>query len=1143
MENKPLFIHLRTHTSYSLLEGAILPEELSNICKDESMPAVGITDTGNMFGSLEISEKLSKDGIQPIIGCQLDIKTIFEGFEIYSSIVLIAKDASGYKNLMKLSSSFYLKSQDEKKHITVNHLEQFNKGLICLSGGPNGLLGSLFLKNKKKDALKICKWLKEVFKDRLYIELQRHPDNNKKNLKAEQETEPFFLELAYENNIPLVATNDVYFKDSKMFEAHDALLCIADGVYVDQTAKRRKLTPEHYFKSSSEMCELFSDLPEAIRNTIIIAKRCSVKAELKAPILPKFANNEVDELYIQSSEGLKKRLLTDKLIGNEKDYWSRLNYELEVIKKMGFPGYFLIVADFIKWAKNNRIPVGPGRGSGAGSMVAYSLEITDLDPIRYGLLFERFLNPDRVSMPDFDIDFCMERREEVIKYVQKKYGSERVAHIITFGALLSKAAVRDIGRVLQVPYNKVDTLAKMIPLDGTKPLSISQAIEQEPKLKEASKESEVINRLLNYAQKVEGLLRNAATHAAGIVIADKSLEEMVPLYKDPRSEMPATQFNMKWVEQAGLVKFDFLGLKTLTVIQNALDLISLKDIQIDITKIPLDDKKTFVLYSEAKTTAVFQVESSGMKDALRQLRPTKIEDIIALVALYRPGPMENIPTFCKVKNNNVQRKLIHPLIDNILDETQGIIVYQEQVMQIARQMGGYSLAEADLLRRAMGKKIKSAMDNEKPRFLEGAKKNGVNNTIANSVWNLLKKFANYGFNKSHAAGYAILSYQTAWLKANYPVEFMAAIMNCDITYTDKLAIYKREIDQLKINLISPCINLSDSKFTVLDGSLIYALSALKNVGVSAMDYIVEIRASQGDFKTIFDFARRVDLKKIGKRSLESLIRAGTFDKLFYDRGTLLTSIDKIVSYSESMFFEKTTKQSNLFSLENEFNNEPEMILSDEWSNEKKLEEELSSVGYYLSGHPLDQFLSEFNDKQINLFSFVKENNLNQPKLYKMVGIINNIQEKISAKGNKIAFLQLSDPSGIYEVIIFSDLLKSKESFIRKGKIVVLDCVASFDRENIRLVARNLNNFLQEEDKNLGKMFIKINDNFEPKDLANALKNNKEEKNKKFYVSIKIISFNFKDNLTIALPENFLLDNEDIDQIKKIDGVLGIEMIT
>ncbi len=1143
MENNPRFIHLRTHTSYSLLEGAILPEEIAKICKDELMPAVGITDTGNMFGSLEISEKLSKDGIQPIIGCQLDIKTILEGFKVYSSVVLIAKDELGYKNLMKLSSSFYLKSQDEKKHITVDELEKFNKGLICLSGGPSGLLGTLFLKNKKKDALKMCKWLQEVFEDRLYIELQRHPDNNKENLKTEQETEPLFLELAYENNIPIVATNDVYFRDSKMFEAHDALLCIADGVYVDQTAKRRKLTPEHYFKSSSEMCDLFSDLPEAISNTIIIAKRCSVKAELKDPILPKFANNEVEELYTQAFEGLKKRLSTEKIIENEKDYWSRLNYELEVIKKMGFPGYFLIVADFIKWAKNNRVPVGPGRGSGAGSMVAYSLEITDLDPIRYGLLFERFLNPDRVTMPDFDIDFCMERREEVIKYVQKKYGTERVAHIITFGALLSKAAVRDIGRVLQIPYNKVDSLAKMIPLDGTKPVSISQAIEQEPKLKEALKESEVINRLLDYAQKVEGLLRNAATHAAGVVIADKPLEEMVPLYKDPRSEMQATQFNMKWVEQAGLVKFDFLGLKTLTVIQNALDLISLRNIKIDITKIPYDDKKTFLLYSEAKTTAVFQVESSGMKDALRQLRPTKIEDIIALVALYRPGPMENIPTFCKVKNKNVQRKLIHPLIDNILDETQGIIVYQEQVMQIARQMGGYSLAEADLLRRAMGKKIKSAMDAEKPRFLEGAKKNGVNNSIANSVWNLLKKFANYGFNKSHAAGYAILSYQTAWLKANYPVEFMAAIMNCDITFTDKLSVYKREIDDLKINLLSPCINLSDTKFTVVDGSLVYALGALKNVGVNAMDYIVKVRLEKGNFKSIFDFARRVDLKKIGKRSLESLIKAGVFDKLLDDRGSCLASIDKIVSYSENIFFEKTTKQSNLFSLENEFDNEPEIIVSDKWSNDKKLEEELSSVGFYLSGHPLDQFLSEFKNKQINLFSFVKRNVSNQPKLYKMVGIINNIQEKISAKGNKIAFLQLSDPSGIYEVTIFSDLLISKESLIKKGKNVVLDCVVSFDKDNIRLVARSLNNFTQTEERTAGEMIIKINNDFEPIYLANVLSNNKEEKNHKIYVSIKIISCNFKDNITIALPEKFLLNDEDIDQIRKINGVLEIEIIT
>ena len=657
-------------------------------------------------------------------------------------------------------------------------------------------------------------------------------------------TERGHVEMAYAMDLPLVATNDVYFADAGMYDAHDALLCISDGAYVDQGEPRRKLTPDHRFKTPSEMATLFADLPEALENTVEIARRCAYGARKHDPILPKFADDEVDELRRQAREGLKDRLAVIPHAAPVEEYEKRLDFELGIIEQMGFPGYFLIVADFIKWAKAQDIPVGPGRGSGAGSLVAYALTITDLDPLRYSLLFERFLNPERVSMPDFDIDFCMDRREEVIGYVQEKYGRDKVGQIITFGALLSKAAVRDVGRVLQMPYGQVDRLSKMIPVEGVKPVSITQALASEERLREEIKETEQdrregkvnpARRLFDYAEKLEGLLRNASTHAAGVVIGDRPLDALVPLFKDPRSDMPATQFNMKWVEQAGLVKFDFLGLKTLTVIQNALDLLKARGVEIDIGAIPLDDEASYKLYASAKTVAVFQVESSGMMDALRRMKPTCIEDIVALVALYRPGPMENIPKYCEVKNGLSPRESIHPIIDHILDETQGIIVYQEQVMEIAQVMAGYTLGGADLLRRAMGKKIQAAMDAERPKFIEGAKANGVDEAKAVEVWNLLDKFANYGFNKSHAAAYAVVSYQTAWLKANYPVEFMAGVMNCDIHLTDKLAVYAEEVRRgLGIEIVPPCVNRSEAEFSVADGKIVYGLGALKNVGAEAM---------------------------------------------------------------------------------------------------------------------------------------------------------------------------------------------------------------------------------------------------------------------------------------------------------------------
>ena len=1059
MKKEPKFIHLRLHSEYSLLEGAIPVKQIGRFCKNTRMPAVAVTDTNNMFAALEFSTLVSAEGVQPIIGCQIEVNLqsgqsdVMQSFEKNYLVLLVQNDV-GYNNLLKLNSLFYLGNKDSQTGLSIDDICSHNSGLICLTGGANGPIGQLISDGHKAKAHALLEQLENHFPQRVYVEIQRHPISDGHNLDIEIFTEKTLVELAYELELPLVATNDVYFPSREMFEAHDALICIGDGTYVDQKEERRRFTTEHYFKTQEEMVALFADLPEAVKNTVEIAKRCSFKANVREPILPKFADNEVEVLRLQAAEGLNKRLSKIEPVTSEEEYKKRLDFELKIIEEMGFPGYFLIVADFIKWAKSRGIPVGPGRGSGAGSLVAYSLTITDLDPLRYSLLFERFLNPERVSIPDFDIDFCMDRREEVIHYVQEKYGNDKVGQIITFGALLSKMAIRDIGRVLQMPYGQVDRLSKLIPLEGVRPVSIKKALADEPKLKEEANSEEVVGRMLTYAQQVEGLLRNAATHAAGIVIGDRPLDELVPLYQDPRSEMPATQFNMKWVEQAGLVKFDFLGLKTLTVVQNAVDLLKLRNLDIDIGNIPLNDKATYDLYSSAKTVAVFQVESAGMMDALRRMKPTCIEDIVALVALYRPGPMENIPAYCEVKNGQRSLQSIHPLIDHILEETQGIIVYQEQVMQIAQLMGGYSLGGADLLRRAMGKKIKEAMDAERPKFETGAAKKGVDKQKAKEVFDLLEKFANYGFNKSHAAAYAVVSYQTAWLKANYPVEFMAAVMNCDIHLTEKLNVYKQEVERLGIQLFAPCINKSASTFSVFEQNIYYALGGLKNIGVEAMEMITKTRGNDL-FINIFDFARRVNLKRVGRRPLEMLTRAGAFDVLDSNRQKIFNSIDALINYSTAVNDEKSSSQVSLFGDSGEDLPEPRLSKIDDWLPMEKLSHEHMAVGFYLSGHPLDDYKSSLKRNNIINFSEVEAKVKNGASIIKIAGSVTARQERKSARGNRYAFVQLSDPTGIYEVTMFSDVLEISRSNLEPGDNVVLTVDANIEGGQLKMLARSV----------------------------------------------------------------------------------------
>ena len=1072
----PRFIHLRLHTEYSLLEGAVPVKKLAGLVAAKGMPAVAVTDTNNMFAALEFSEYASKEGIQPIVGCQIDVTYVDvepgKRVEPPAPVVLLAQSEAGYMNLMKLNSCAYLDADGQLPQVSVEDLAKHADGLICLSGGPDGPVGRLLRQGQRPKAEVFMDRLAAIYPDRLYVELQRHPEDGGLP-EAEALSERGFIEMAYAKSLPLVATNDVYFPKTGLYEAHDALICIADGAYVDQQEPRRRLTPQHYFKTPREMVTLFADLPEAIDNTIEIAKRCAFKTYKRDPILPKFADDEVAELRRQAQEGLKARLAIIPHAATVAEYEARLEFELGIIEGMGFPGYFLIVADFIHWAKDQAIPVGPGRGSGAGSLVAYALLITDLDPLRYSLLFERFLNPERVSMPDFDIDFCMDRREEVIRYVQEKYGRDKVGQIITFGALLSKAAVRDVGRVLQMPYGQVDRLSKMIPVEGVKPVSIEKALADEPRLREEAKNEEVVDRLLTYAQQVEGLLRNASTHAAGVVIGDRPLDELVPLYQDPRSDMPATQFNMKWVEQAGLVKFDFLGLKTLTVIQNAIDLIMKSGRPLhhaadgselyepavgaenDIGLIPLDDDKSYQLYAAAKTIAVFQVESSGMMDALKRMKPTCIEDIVALVALYRPGPMENIPTYCEVKNGVKDLESIHPSIDYILAETQGIIVYQEQVMQIAQVMAGYSLGGADLLRRAMGKKIAEEMAKERPKFEKGAMENGVDKKKANEVFDLLEKFANYGFNKSHAAAYAVVSYQTAWLKANHAVEFMAGMMNCDLHLTDKLAVYFQEVKKgLGIAYIPPCVNRSEATFDVVDQKLVYALGALKNVGVEAMKLITQARGDD-QFVTLFDFARRVDIKRVGKRPLEMLARAGAFDVLDPNRRRVMASLDGLTAYSAAIHEQKSSNQVSLFGEAGDDLPEPRLAGGDDWLPAERLAEEFKAIGFYLSGHPLDDYMGALKRKNVLTFDEVTAKAARGACIVKMAGTVSGRQERKSARGNRFAFVQLSDPTGQYEVTMFSDTLEVAREHLETGAQVVIQAEATMESDQLKLLGRSV----------------------------------------------------------------------------------------
>jgi DNA polymerase III subunit alpha len=1060
------FVHLHAHSAYSLSEGAIKAEKLPALAKADGMPAVALTDTANLFGALDFAQACAGKGIQPIMGCQIFLSraaTEEPGRALDplrnrpDPLVVLAKDAVGFENLQRLSSEGFLGSDASGlPAIGLDLLGRHAEGLILLTGGTTGPLGRLLGEGREAAARRLLGQLAEMFRgDDLVVELHRH------GLPVEKAIEPVLLRLADEHALPIVAANDVYFAEPGMYEAHDALLCIAEGrVLAEQD--RRRVTREHWFKPAAAMRALFHDLPEACDNTLAIARRCAVMAESRKPELPicpkvRPGMTEAETVAEMAREGLEQRLDAQRTPEAERGvYRDRLAYELGVIERMGFSGYFLIVADFIQWAKRNAIPVGPGRGSGAGSVAAWALLITDLDPLRFGLLFERFLNPERVSMPDFDIDFCQDRRDEVIRYVVREYGADRVAQIITFGKLQAKAAVRDVGRVLGMPYGQVDKIAALIPFNPAKPVTLAQAIEGEPKLQAMRDDDEQVARLLEIAQQIEGCYRNASTHAAGVVIGRRPLKEIVPLYKDPRSDMLITQYSMKHVEQASLVKFDFLGLKTLTVLERAVELLAKQGITLDLATLPLDDAKTYAMLAKGDAAGVFQFEGQGMRDCLRMMRPDRFEDLIAAVSLYRPGPMANIPAYCQRKHGEPWSPP-HPAIAQIVGETYGILVYQEQVMQIAQEMAGYSLGAADLLRRAMGKKIRSEMEAQRKIFVDGAVKNGVPEAKAGEIFDLMEKFAEYGFNKSHAAAYALVSYHTAWLKANHPTAFLAASMSLDLDKTEKLAGHMQEASRLGIAVLPPDVNRSAAEFTLEtaeDGKVAirFALGAIKRVGLGAMRDLVRARDAGGPFASLSDFAGRVDPKLLNKMQLENLAKAGAFDSLEPNRARLVQGAEVVLRAAQEAAERRANPTRDMFGAETA----PvplRLPAAQDWPMLEKLAFEAEAVGFHLSAHPLDTYRKALARLGAISSARIAERARGGTGRVKLAGTVVAVKNGRTKTGNRMAWIRFSDAEGSFEATFFQESLARAGEHLVEGAAILLTAEVRLDGEMVRITAQ------------------------------------------------------------------------------------------
>ena len=1058
------FNHLKIHTQYSICEGAIKIDELKEFSKENKIRSLGICDTSNLCGALEFAEKISKVGTQPIIGTQINFKLN----DTIGLLPLFAMNETGYKRIIELSSLSFLKNNELlDPHVLFDELYKKSEGVALFSGTIFGLFGKLFDKAKFSEIDEVYAKLKSIYKDRFYLEIQRHNDQN------EISFEKFNLKKSSDFEIPLIATNETFYLNKDTHEAHDALICIKNKTYVNEK-KRLSLSDHHYFKSDIEMSELFSDVPEALQNNYNFPYRCSFKPSSSKPILPNISSdkggNADDILKKDSIDGLENKFLKifnikSNDLAENKDYLKyldRLNHELNIIIEMNYSSYFLIVSDYIRWAKKNSIPVGPGRGSGAGSLVAWCLSITDVDPIKFNLIFERFLNPDRISMPDFDIDFCEEKRDLVFEYLTKKY-KESVAHIITFGKLKARMVIRDVGRVLGLSYGFVDSISKMIPFDPSRPQSLTECIAGEPRLQKLINEDPRVKKLINLSLKLEGLNRNVATHAAGVVIADKKLTEIVPLYKDNTANLllPSTQFDMYSAENAGLIKFDFLGLKTLTVINNTQNLIKKKNMEFNIENIDYNDQKVFDLLSSGKTVGLFQIESAGMREALIQMKPNHIEDIIALVALYRPGPMSNIPVYNDCKNGKQKPDYLHPLLEEILKPTYGVIIYQEQVMQIAQKLSGFTAGQADILRRAMGKKKRAELEKQKQNFINGAVNNGISKEVAAGIFLKIEPFAEYGFNKSHAAAYAIISYQTAFLKTYYPKEFIAASMTMDISNQNKLSEFYEELKRLNVEIIRPDINECFADFRNDDTKFYYALGGIKAVGYEAISNIVQERNKNGKFKSINDFIKRVNPKDINKLQLEGLVKAGAFDNLIKNRQSLFNSIPNLITKSKNIFENKSANQIDLFS--DEINEEESLISSiEDWKFEERLSKEFESVGFFISDHPLNQFKEIFNDYKI--MSYQDFDN-GENKNANIAATLLKIQERKTAKGTPYAVLKLTDLSSVFELFIFSDVLEINREILKEGNSLILTLVKStsdeenrFRRTNVQKIASLKNLF-------------------------------------------------------------------------------------
>jgi len=1079
------FTHLHLHTQYSLLDGEIRLKDLFDKAKAFQLPALAMTDHGNLFGTVEFYKQARQNGIKPIIGCEVYVapesrfqKESQPHQENAFHLVLLCEDEKGYRNLVRLVTLAYFEGFYYKPRIDRELLKKHHQGLIAMSACLHGEISYFLLKGEVERAMAVARELAEIFEDRFYLELQKN------GIPEQEMVNKGLIEIHRELRIPLVATNDCHYLNREDARAHDELLCIQTGKTVKDPNRLKFSTDELYVKSPEEMAELFADQPEAVANTLKIAERCNLELSFGQTYLPRYSppDGETMDGYLrkEARAGLEKRLAAMEEMDpafppSRRDrYWERLEKELEVITSTGFSGYFLVVADYVRFAKGKGIAVGPGRGSGAGSLVAYALEITDVDPLAYGLIFERFLNVERKELPDIDVDFCVERRDEVLKYIVEKYGQDHVAQIITFGKMQARAVIRDVGRALEIPYGEVDKIAKLVP--SVLNITLSEALEMEPRLKELKETNPTVQELWTIAEALEGLPRHASTHAAGVIIAPHPIHETVPLYKGPKGEI-LTQFEMKSVQDMGLIKFDLLGLNNLTIIQYALQKIEeTRGIRLDLSRLSLDDPATYELLARGDTTGVFQLESAGMKKLLIDSRPRNFEDLIALNALYRPGPLNSgmVNDYIRRKHGEVPVEYPHPLLEEILKETMGIIVYQEQVMQIAALLADYTMGEADTLRKAMGKKIPEVMAKQRSRFLEGAKKKNIDPQKAEDIFDKMEKFGGYGFNKSHSTAYALISYRTAYLKAHYPLEFMVALMTSKMGDSAEITKCITECREKGIVVLPPDVNLSDLNFTIVEDKIRFGLAAVKNVGTAAIESIIEARNQGGPFRSLIDFCLRVDLRRVNRRVIESLIKCGAFDSLGMARARLMAFLSEALEIGQRSQKEREENQFSLFDLAGAGELSPPEVTPppvEEWKEGQKLAYEKEILGFYITGHPLTRYEETLQDLKVVEIQDLSE--MEEKTEVRLAGLATGLKETLSKKGERMAFVNLEDLSGICEVVVFPTVFKQCEGHLKSEQPLWIFGKVGKDEKGIKVLAEEILPLAEVEEKRARQALLKI----------------------------------------------------------------------